>query len=147
MVERKFNNVTVNVFFREEENSEKIKSAFFDLFPFDISEMFIERKNRSFEEKIIKELKLELEKNSQIMQFLKYLSSKLISDDKVKLIKEFDSRFSEEYFFYMRLDKDSLLNGHYVVVDLGNCFHIKIGVFAFPKNKINALKNIKELFQ
>ena len=147
MVDRKFNSVTVNVFFRDQEDVEKIKKAFLNLFPFDISEILIERKNRGFEEKIIRELNVNLEKNAQIMFFLKNLSSKLVSEDKIKLIKEFDSRFSDEYFFFMRLDKDSLLNGHYVVVDSGNCFHIKFGVLAFPKNKSNALKNVEELLK
>ncbi len=146
MVDRKFNNVTVNVFLRDEEDIDKIKKAFFNLFPFDISKIIVERKNRGFEEKIIREFRIDLEKNSQVMQFLKYLSSKLVSDDKMKLVKEFDSRFSEDYFFYIRLDKDSLLNGHYVIVDSGNCFHIKFSVLAFPKNKLNALKNVEELF-
>src|SRR3989344_6368011 len=147
MVDRKFNSVIVNVFFRDDEDVEKIKKAFLNLFPFDISEILIERKNRGFEEKIIRELNVNLEKNAQIMFFLKNLSSKLVSEDKIKVIKEFDSRFSDEYFFFLRLDKDSLLNEHYVVVDSGNCFHIKFGVLAFPKNKANALKNVEELFQ
>ena len=147
MVDRKFNSVIVNVFFRDDEDVEKIKKAFLNLFPFDISEILIERKNRGFEEKIIRELNVELEKNAQIMLFLKDLSSKLVAEDKNKLVKEFDSRFSDEYFFFMRLDKDSLLNGHYVIVDSGNCFHIKFGILAYPKNKINALKNVEELLK
>ncbi len=144
---RKFNKIEVNVFFGGEENKEKIKKTFLSLFPFDISETLIERKNKGFEEKIIREFRVNLEKNSQILLFLKNLSLKLTSEDKVKLIKEFDSRFSEEYFFFLRLDKDSLMNGHYIIVDSGNCFHIKIGVLAFPKNSINAFKNVEELFQ
>jgi len=147
MVDRKFNSVIVNVFFRDDEDVEKIKKAFLNLFPFDISEILIERKNRGFEEKIIRELNVELEKNAQIMLFLKDLSSKLVAEDKNKLVKEFDSRFSDEYFFFMRLDKDSLLNGHYVIVDSGNCIHIKFGILAYPKNKINALKNVEELLK
>ena len=57
------------------------------------------------------------------------------------------SQLQKDLNFFVRFDKDQWVkNGKLELTDAGNCFHLKIGIAAFPKKREIALNAIRELF-
>lgn len=145
-----FHNVIVNVFIKPEENYDEIKQAFLKLFPFDIAESKVqvsETNASTFEQRTIKIIEVVLHKEALINKLMEFTKEKMSEDDKKMIVRQLDSRVDDEVNFFFRLGKNRLLNGEYVVVDHGNCFHFKCHVAAFPKKKEVAITVIKDYFE
>lgn len=144
------NSIKISVFAKEEEDSEKILNKLIALIPFNIEEEKITpaKQNASgFNEKIIKIFEITLNKDRHISGFLEFLNSKLTKEQKELLIMQADSRTDEELNFFIRFDKDKLLNEEFCITDSGNCYHIKLSLAVFPKKKENAFAVVKEIFK
>ena len=57
-----------------------------------------------------------------------------------------EDRLDEECNFFIRLDKEKLMNGECWITDSGDCYHIKISVAAFPKKKERAKQVVEQIF-
>ena len=143
-------NVVVSVFVKENENKALIKESLLKLFPFEIKNQYSEELARSYEgvKSDIFILRVELNKDNQINSFLKYLKENIYDCD--VLIKQIDSRLDNDYNFFIRLDKNELINGidgRLKLTDAGNCCHIKVCIAAYPKNRESAIKIVNEIFR
>jgi RNA binding exosome subunit len=156
MVMRYIHNVKINVFLKPEEyvgNDEilgNIHKIFLKLAPLDLEKEKVhigEESVESFENRKIKIFTLELHKEAHTNIFIKTLKTLLREEQCKTLLEQRWSRLDEELYFYIRLDKDAALKDVYELTDGGDCFHIRMHIAAFPKNRENALKIIEEMFE
>lgn len=142
--------IKLTAFSYEHENSESVLEAFLRFFPFSLEENKVDLKKSiasGFNEKKIGILEAALTKNSLINQFLRGLLDNLDGSQKKQVLQQAESRLDKNLDFFLRLDKDSWLNEKKLVLtDSGKCFHLKIGMAAFPKRREVALNLIKDLF-
>ena len=142
-------NVKITVFCNPEEDKDVIKAGLFSLVPFNLEEEKIELNEtnaKSFNERIIKIFEIGFGKEKHTTLFLKYLNDRLNEQQKELLIRQIKSRLDDHLHFFIRLDKENLLNKKYVITDSGNCFHIKISIAAFPAKKDKGVLVVKEIF-
>jgi len=153
---RYVHNIRINVFLKPEEylGREKIieqaKDVFHKLPPLDFEKeklSILEENVESFESRKIKIFSLMVEKEAHTNTFLKNLKELLGKEQCQTLLDQRWSRLDDELFFYIRLDKEALLKDVLELTDSGECFHIKMHIAAFPKNKERALKVVEEIFQ
>lgn len=142
--------IKLNIFSKEIDNYEKISKKFKSFFPFDLEKEKVNLKKTTasgFEDKEIIILEATLTKERHIKEFLKNLLKNLDDAQKKNILDEAESRLDENSDFFLRFDKDELVeHNKLVLTDSGNCFHIKISIAAFPKKRDIALENIKNIF-
>jgi RNA binding exosome subunit len=136
----------LSVFAYEGEDSVKIESVLRSLFPLSLEQEKVELKQTNatgFAERRIIIFEIFLQKEKHTNAFLNNLKQKLSDDQRQLLLRQSVSRLDDELNFFIRLDKDKLLNESRVwVTDSGNCFHIRMSVAAYPSNREAALKVI-----
>jgi RNA binding exosome subunit len=143
------NIIKVTVFAKPEDDCEQIGKAFQSLFPFDFADEKVDLKKiktQGFNEREIIIYEIDLDKDRHINAFLKELNSKLSQEQKDLLIRQ-DNRLDEHLNFFIRLDKPKLLTGEYWITDSGDCFHIKMNVASFPRNREQAKNVLREIFK
>ncbi len=144
------NKAVVSVFVREGENLEEIQSTLESLIPLNLEKEKIQLQRNSAKgcaEKKIAVLKIELEKSRHTNAFMKHLLNKLTEEQEELLLNQEESRLDDHLHFFIRLDKEKLLNKEYEITDSGNCFHIKLHIAAFPSKRKIALKAIEKLLK
>ena len=58
-----------------------------------------------------------------------------------------ESRLDKNLDLFLRFEKDTWINERKLVLtDSGKCFHLRISIAAFPKNREVALNVVKDLF-
>jgi RNA binding exosome subunit len=145
------NHIHCRVFANPEEDKEKIKRTFFSLlgyFPEEIAEekiLFSETNAKGFSQKIIVILEADLQKERHCNKFLKRLNDSLSGEDKTLLVEQVN-RLDDNMNFFIRLDKQELLEGKYTLTDGGDCFHITLNIEAHPRRKDVAHKVVKSMF-
>jgi len=143
-------NICITVFCKLKEDVKLITEKLLFLIPFDIKKKKIELKKRTamgFNEKKITILEIYLEKKSHTNLFLKNLAKNLTNEQKLLITKQADSRLDDELNFFLRFDKNKLIDKNkFLLTDKGDCYHIKIKVAAFPHKKEIALKIIDKIF-
>lgn len=146
-----WHSITLCVFSKEEEDYEKIKEKFASLFPFDLEEEKITLKKSKaigFHELPIFILEVVLTKEKHTSLFLEHIKEQLSSDQKNLLLRQTKSRLDENNCFFIRFDKQKLLeNNELFIVDHGNCFHLKIHVAAFPAKRERGLEIIENFLK
>ena len=146
------NNIEIRVFCPPEEDCLQIKQAFLDLIGMNeekIEEEKISHKEQTakgFQERKIKIFECTLEKDRHCNVFLKRISENLTEEDKDLILNQ-KNRLDANLNFFLRLEKEELIEGKYRITDSGECFHIKINVAAFPRKKEAAWTVLKEIFQ
>lgn len=142
------NTVHISVFSKEFEDFETIKNTVLKLIPFDIEKEKVGLKiiDASGFESTIKIIEVMLSKEKHTNAFLKSFLDKLSGEQRKMLILQFDTRCDCEFNFFIRLEKDLLMNGKYVITDGGNCFHIKLNLACYPKNHESARRIIQQIF-
>jgi hypothetical protein len=140
--------ITISVFVKKEEDEQKIKEAILKLVPFDLEKEKISLNKtvaEGFSDKItIYELNLEKERHTT--KEIDLLKNKL-GQEQIKILASQENRVDDECVFYMRLDKNRLLEDKCVITDSGECFHIKMTIAAFPKKREEAIKVVKQIFR
>lgn len=141
------NTIHMSVFAKEHEDFDAIKNALLKLVPFDLEKEKIELKiiDASGFEKTIKIIEIMLLKEKHTNAFLKEFIQKLSGEQKKILVKQFDSRCDAEFNYFVRLEKDALLDGKYELTDSGHCFHIKMNIACYPKNLRSAKSIIEKM--
>jgi len=136
-------------YFGRPELIENTKKAFHKLLPLDFDKEKLTIKEEtveSFENRKIKTYTLEILKEAHATQFVKTLKE-LLKPYYETLRAQKSSRLDEDLFFYIRLNKELLMKDIVELTDSGDCFHIRIHIAAFPKNKEAGLKVVDEIFQ
>ncbi len=141
----------LRVFAKEDEDFDKIRKRFLEFFPFDLDEEKIGLKEQNaigFKEKKIKILEATLSKKRHLKKFLEHMLNRLTKEQKELLIRQKESRLDEDLEFFIRFDKEKMLeNGEYFITDSGNCFHLKLSIAAFPAKREIALAIIDKIFK
>ncbi|AJF61264.1 TPA: hypothetical protein HA239_01285 [Candidatus Woesearchaeota archaeon] len=144
-------NIEMRVFSKEgEDDEEKIIGKVHELFPFDFEKEKVEFKSKisyGFEDNKIKVITVFVKKERHTKKVLKNLMSRLSEDQKEMLLRQMDSRLDNGLHFYMRLDKEKLLNGEYRITDSGNCFWLKICIAAYPHKRETAEKIVRAMLK
>ena len=144
------NIIKISVFAKPEESEQEIKQALLKLLPFDLEEEKLALNRRAaqgFNERKIIVYEIVLAKDRQMNKFLEFLDQNITRSQKDLLLKQADSRLDDDLDFFIRLDKQSLMQGNYLITDSGDCHHIKISVAAFPRTREAAMKVIEEIFR
>ena len=124
---------------KHDDNEEIIKRKLLVLIPFDMEKEKIQLKETNAagsNQSEIKIFEIELKKDRHINEFLENLNNKLDIEQKELLIRQINSRLDNDLNFFIRLDKEKLLNDNLCITDSGNCFHIRIYLAAFPAKTI-----------
>lgn len=140
------NNVKITTFVKSTDDMAINKMVFETLVPLDFEKEKIainDIKAEGMVDNNFHILELILTKSSHCKAFLKHLKENFTQMN--TLLEQIESRIDEECFFFMRLDKTSLFEGKYVLTEGGDCFHFKMNVACFPKNRENALKVIEQM--
>ncbi|MCK4669568.1 MAG: hypothetical protein KAT43_00070 [Nanoarchaeota archaeon] len=148
MADRLVNNIVLSAFCREDEDYEAIKAKVIGFFPFDVMDLKLvaEKKAQGFNEKIIRQIFIALKKQAHIKEFLEILNEKLGDAQRKLLLAQKESRFSDYFDFFIRLDKKKFMQDKFKLTDSGDCVHVKINIAAFPRKTEVAFKNIEKLF-
>jgi RNA binding exosome subunit len=144
------NNVLLSVFVKGGEDEAKIAEKLKSFVPLDFEKekLQIKRINaEGFNEKIIIILELELKREKHTNEFVETMK-KLAPEQKELLLRQAESRLDTEYAFFIRFDKDKLLNeDEYWITDSGNCFHVKMNLACFPKKREKAMEILQNIFK
>ncbi len=140
--------VEMRVFSKEGEDEGQIINKIKELFPFDFKEEKIKLDVRTaygFENKKIHILTVSVNKEKQTRAVLENLMSNLSQEQKDLILRQLESRLDEKLHFYLRLDKEKLLNNEYWIIDEGNCFHLTIAIAAYPHKREKAAEIINKI--
>ena len=130
--------IEIRVFSKEEDDEDGIKEVLRSLFAIDQADDKLQIKSKisfGFDDKKIKILSIHAVKQKYIDAVLSNLVANLSGEQKELLLKQKESRLDRQLHFYLRLEKDRLLQGEYWITDTGNCFHIRIALAAYPHKR------------
>ena len=143
--------IKITVFAKQDDDENKIKGHLLKLVPFDIEKEkieLVETSSAGFNEKPIKIFEILIKKERHIKEFIENLLNKLDSGTKELILRQAETRMDNDFNFYLRFDKDKWINeGELYLTDRGSCFHIKISLAAFPKNKEKSMEIIQKVFK
>jgi len=134
--------IEMRVFSKENDNEDLIKEKILNLFPFDFKEEKIEVISKTvegFENKKIKISTVSIKKQRHTTAFIKNLMKNLDLDQKKLLINQLESRLDKSLHFYIRFDKEKLLEDKFFITESGNCFHLNIAIAAYPHKRETAI--------
>mgnify|MGYP006277925925 CR=1 FL=1 len=141
-------NIIVTVFEKKEKRIQNIFNAFEQLLPIDFQKEKItltHEKAEGFHQKIIHILTMKTSRKRHNRLLLKTVFEMLSENEKKTIENQLESRIDEDGNFYIRLDKQSLLNNKYKITEKGDCFHFKIKLAAFPASRVGFLESADEL--
>ena len=141
--------VELSVFVREEDfaRKEDFLLALRSLVPFQLEEEKVAVESQTaqgFNEKRILIARIVLQKARHVRAFLEHLSKRLSPAQKALLREQAASRLDAENSFFMRFDREALLEKRLHLTDSGACYHVKIGIAVFPATSEAALAAIDE---
>ncbi len=140
--------VTIRVFCGQGENRDAIVGGLKFLLPFDLDKEKIAINRQTafgFNERKIDIFEASLTKGRHINAFFENLLGKLPEIQKQMLLSQLESRIDDEGNLFVRLEKERLAkHNDLVMVDSGNCYHIRIKIVAFPITKENAIRAVKK---
>ncbi|MBI1969167.1 hypothetical protein HYS48_00605 [Candidatus Woesearchaeota archaeon] len=143
--------VTVTVFCKEHEREERVLQQLKALFPFSLEEEKVpvgKTVARGFEEKKILIYIVVLKKEGQINKFLAFLCEQLGEEQRHTLLEQAPSRLDKDCNFFVRLDKERMLqDGKWIVTDGGNCYHIKMSLAIYPAKWEKGLGAVEKIFK
>lgn len=150
MTDKFAHNIKITVYINDEEDETKITNTFLSLIPLDLEKEKLSLEKTSVKgttERNISILGLFIDKQRHIKAVLKNLKELLGTENCITLINQRSSRLDEHLHFYIRLDKQDLMNNKATLVDHGNCFHIKMTIAAYPAKREIAQDMIRDFFK
>ena len=138
--------VEIRVFAKEHDNIGRIVRGLQDLVPFDLASVPIkvETAYGQYDDKI-KIITILLEKKTHTTKTVENIMAKLSRNQKNMLWEQRQSRLDEDLNFYIRLDKNKLMEGDFRITDSGKCFWIRFSIAAYPHKRSVAKKIIQQL--
>jgi len=145
-----FHKACIRVFAKEGENYDKIKETLISFFPFSLEEEKIKIEQHTaegFRDREIRTYEICIEKKRHLNLFFEHLINKIGSQKEI-LLKQKESRLDEDQKFYIRFDKNKLIEkGEYKLTDSGNCFHLTLSIASFPAKMETAMAIIDKIFK
>lgn len=142
-------NVNLRVFANDEEGKQKIEDTLRGLLPFEDLEkekVMINKEKVKDSEKNSIIISCRIEKRRHVRKFIDFLKENLGKENIKTLLEQIESRLDDEMSFFIRLNKEDLLNEKFELTEEGNCFHIRLTIAAYPAKKEIAKENVKKLF-
>ncbi len=141
--------VELSVFVREEESprKEEFIGALRSLVPFRLEEEKVAVESQAvqgFNEKRILIARIILQKARHVRAFMDALRERLSAAQKALLREQASSRLDKESNFFVRLDREALLENKLHLTDSGDCYHLKMGIAVFPSTPEAALAAVDE---
>lgn len=139
-----FHNIKLSVIIKPEESNfteSKVKELFEKVSGLDLSKdkiKFNKEIVEGFDQRKISIYSIELIKENHTNRFIDSILLQIGKKQITKILEQLDSRVDENLKFYLRLDKNKILDNIYEVIESGNCLHITMSVAAFPKNIVVA---------
>ncbi|HLD97602.1 MAG TPA: RNA-binding domain-containing protein [Candidatus Nanoarchaeia archaeon] len=157
--------VTIRVFCGQEENRDDLvnglkfllrsgqsliaHSASGEIAPFDLEKEKIAINRQTafgFNDRKINIFEASLTKSRHVNAFLENLLGKLPEIQKQMLLNQLESRIDDDRNLFVRLEKERLAkHNDMLMIDGGNCYHIRIKVAAFPASKEAAVAVMKKV--
>lgn len=141
-------NISVRVFEKDSNKIDRTKNVFKELIPVDFEKEKLDiehEKAEGFNQKTIHILSIETSKNKHNRILLENIFNKLDEEDKKRIKQQKKNRLDSEGNFYLRLDKDSLLNKKFRLTEGGDCFHFTIKLAAYPMKKEKIMNSLNLL--
>ena len=144
--------IKIKVFSYEKNNEDEklILDKFLQLFPFNLEYEKVNLKKtyaEGFHGTKITIFEVTLVKERHTNQFIENLTKNLDAEQKKLILSQIESRLDNHLDLFLRFDKKEYLeNNKLMLTDSGNCFHMKISIAAFPKNRELGLNLVKYIF-
>lgn len=149
-MKRLVHNISVRVFEKKHERIKKTKKGFEELLPVDFKKEKIKvnhEKAEGFNQKTIHILSMQTSKRKHNRVLLNNIFNEMNEKDKRRIYQEKETRVDSEGNFYLRLDKESLLDKKYKLTEGGDCFHLTVKLAAYPVKKENILDSLERLLE
>jgi RNA binding exosome subunit len=140
--------VEMRVFCKEGEDEQTLVNKIKEVFPFDFEKEKIKFRWQTaevFENKKLKIFYVTADKERHIKKVLALLFEKIPKEDKEILLNQLESRLDNSLHFFLRLDKDKMMEGEYKLTETGNCFHFTIAIAAYPHRREIAVNIVKRI--
>lgn len=142
-------NITITVFVKADEDSKPTAKTILEFLPEDLDAEKIR-----IEETILKaeygdditkfSVRLEKERHTKIVI---NKIKEILDKDQIKRLRDEENRIDEQGMFYLRLDRQKLEKEEKAeLTDRGDCFHFKIMLACFPKNREKAIEVAKDIW-
>lgn len=142
--------VELSVFITEEEedHTEALTGKLSSLVPFSLEEekvKLVRQAATGFNERMILIAKITLTTWRHVRAVLEHIRDSLSEQQRALILRQARSRLDRENRFYLRFDKNALLEKDKLeLTDSGECFHIRITFAVYPKTEGAALKAVEE---
>ncbi len=141
---------TLTTLAKPEEDVEAIRKGIIALVPFDMEKAKVQlqvQNAEGFDHRTIKIFTIILTKEAHTNDFLDFFLIKLTDEQKRLLISQTESRLDDNLDFFIRIDKDRWIAEREIwLTDTGYCFHIKLSLAAYPKNRQTAHTVVEKIF-
>ena len=147
-MQKQIHSIKINVFEKNQDEIEKINQIYQYLLPLDFKKEKIDIHHEQldgFNQKIIYSITLETIKKRHNLIILDTIFGNLEKNEIKKIDDQIESRLGDEGDFYIRLDKQSLLDKSFILTEDGNCFHIKIKIAGYPAKRQIFITTIKKI--
>ena len=147
-MQKQIHSIKINVFEKNQDEIETINQVYQYLLPLDFKKEkinILHEQLEGFNQKIIYSITLETIKKRHNMMLVEAIFGNLEKNEIKKIYDQIESRLSDEGDFYMRLDKQSLLDKSFIITEDGDCFHIKIKIAGYPAKRKIFITTIKEI--
>jgi len=143
-------NIKINVLEKDETHINLIYKSLEQILPLDYKKekIFIRNnKGESFDHNVIHIISMKIHKKRHNILILQNIFKKLDKKDMELLYEQRKSRLDDCGNFFIRLDKKLLFKNIYKLTEIGDCFHFKIKIAAFPNKRENLMKSLEELLK
>lgn len=148
-MEKLLHSIQLNVFESSLEKLPEIHSVFHILLPIDFEKNHIKIDHQQLEGFLgtIHSLTLQTTSHRHNSLLLDTIFSH-VSKQELSIIElQRESRLNKDGVFYIRFDKQSLLQNIFRLTDGGDCFHIKIKLAAYPATKERYFQNLQKILE
>ena len=149
-MQKQIHSIKINVFEKNQDEIETINQVYQYLLPLDFKKEkinILQEQLEGFNQKIIYSITLETIKKRHNMMLVEVIFGNLEKNEIKKIYDQIESRLSDDGSFYMRLDKQSLLDKSFILTEDGDCFHIKIKTAGYPAKRQIFITTIKKILE
>jgi len=149
-MKKDIHSITISVFEKNQQNLDTIKNTISWFLPLEFEKekiTYIHEQIPGLQDSPTHIVRVNLSKKKHIELLLQNLLSKLSFEDRQLLYVQRESRLSNEGIFFIRLEKQPLIDHTFLLTDSGDCFHFKIKLAAYPATHSNFLQILEEILE